>query len=160
MSSAKQARYYKNTALFVINHTKKDFYRGNDIAKALRKLEYKNTDNWNPILKASTSLDENVKGREDRQSELQFKADYGESPKGKMFYQENQYKAYGIIRERCKTATKENIEAHKYFEDGIYNDPVELMKGIKQHVLNYQELRYKMSVIYRMDSLHFRHKSE
>ena len=61
----------------MINHTKKDFDRGNDISKALQKLEYKNTDNWNPILKASKLSDEYVKGREDRQFELQFKSDYG-----------------------------------------------------------------------------------
>ena len=45
------------------------------------------------------------------------------------------------------TAMKENIEARKDLEDGIYNDPVKLLKLIKQHALNYQELRYKMSVI-------------
>ena len=69
--SAKQASDYENTELFVINHIKKDFNRG-----TIRKLEYKNMDNWYPILKASTFLDEYVKGREDRHFELQFKADY------------------------------------------------------------------------------------
>ena len=70
--------------MFVINHIKKDFDRGNNIAEALRKLEYENTDNWNPILKLSISLDEYVKVREDRQFELQFKADYGEAQKRKI----------------------------------------------------------------------------
>ena len=77
VGSAEQASDYKNIALFVINHIKKDFDRGNDITGDLRKLECENTDNWKPILKASTSLDEYVKVREDRQSELQFKAYYG-----------------------------------------------------------------------------------
>ena len=45
------------------------------------------------------------------------------------------------------TAMKAKIEARKYFEDCIYNYPVELPKAIKQHALTYQELRYKMSVI-------------
>ena len=92
-------------------------------------------------MKTSTSSDEYVKGREDRQSELQFKSNDGESQKLKMFYQENQYKAYGLIWETCATAMKTNIEARKDFEDGIYNNPVELLKAIKQHALNYQELR-------------------
>ena len=61
----------------MINKIEKNFDRGNDIAEAIQKLEYKNTDNWNPILKASTSSDEDVKGREYRQFKLQFKADYG-----------------------------------------------------------------------------------
>ena len=35
VGSAKQASDYKNIALFVINHIKKDFNRGNNISKAL-----------------------------------------------------------------------------------------------------------------------------
>ena len=68
----------------MINHIKKDFDTGNDIAKALQKFEYENTDNWNPILKASTSLDEDVKLTVDRKSELQLKEDYVEAQKLKM----------------------------------------------------------------------------
>ena len=147
VGSLKKASDYKNTELFVINHIKKDFDRGNNISEALQNLEYENTDNWNTILKASTSLDDDVKGKEDIQFELQFKADYGETQKRKIYYQENQYKAYELIWERCATATKTNIEARKDFEDGIYNDPVELLKAIKQHVLNYQESGYKLLVI-------------
>ena len=54
-----------------------------------------------------------------------------------MYYQENQYKAYRLIWERCAAAMKTNIEARKDFEDGIYNNPVEFLRAIKQHVLNY-----------------------
>ena len=64
-----------------------------------------------------------------------------------MFYQENQYKSYGLIREICATAKKAKIEAPKDFEDGIYNNPAELLQAIKQHALNYQESRYEMLVI-------------
>ena len=38
VGSAKKSSDYENTALFVINHIKKDFDRGNDIDEALRKL--------------------------------------------------------------------------------------------------------------------------
>ena len=64
-----------------------------------------------------------------------------------MYYQENQYKSYGSIWERCATAMKKTIEARKDFEDSIYNNPVEFLKMIKQHVLNYQYPRYEMLVI-------------
>ena len=40
VGSAKQASNYKNMALFMINHIKKDLNKGNDIAKALQKVEY------------------------------------------------------------------------------------------------------------------------
>ena len=70
VDSTKQASNYENTALFMINHTKKDLNRGKDITKALQKLEYKNTDNWNPILKVDKSSDDNAKGRGDRHFKL------------------------------------------------------------------------------------------
>ena len=47
-----------------------------------------------------------------------------------MYYQENQYKAYGLIWERFVTAMKTKIKEPKGFEDGIYNDPVEFLKAI------------------------------
>ena len=37
------------------------------------------------------------------------------------------------------TAIKANIEARKDFEDGIYKNPVKLLKEIKEHALNYQQ---------------------
>ena len=122
----------------MINNIKKDFDRVNDISEDLQKFEYKSTDNWNPILKASKFPDEDLKGGEDRQFELQFKVDYGESQKRKMFHQENKYKAYGLIWERCVTAMKARIEARKYFEDSIYNNPIKFLKAINHNELNYQ----------------------
>ena len=38
VGSSKQASNYEITAEFVVNHIKKDFDRGNDIAEALRTL--------------------------------------------------------------------------------------------------------------------------
>ena len=64
-----------------------------------------------------------------------------------MSYKENQYKAYGINREICATDMKANIEASKYFEYGIYNDPVYLLKAVKHYALSYQESIYVMTVI-------------
>ena len=104
-------------------------------------------DNWNPILKAITLSDNDAKEIQDKQFELQCKADYRESQKRNMYNQENQYKAYRLIWERFATAMKARIKACKYFEDDIYNDPVKLLRAIKQHTLNYQESRYEMSVI-------------
>ena len=133
--------------MFVINHIKNDFGRGNNISEALQNLEYKNSDNLNPILKASTLSDDDAKVIEDRQFKLQFKANYREAQKLKMWYQDNQYKAYGLIWEVCVKAKKAKIEANKDFEDGIYNNPVELLKALKQHSLNHQYSRYEMLVI-------------
>ena len=33
------------------------------------------------------------------------------------------------------------------YEDEIYNNPIKLLKAMKEHALNYQETRYEMSII-------------
>ena len=43
------------------------------------------------------------------------------------------------------------ITGRRDFEEKIFNDPINLLKAIKEHSLNYQESRYKMSII--LDSL-------
>jgi hypothetical protein len=39
------------------------------------------------------------------------------------------------------------IKARTNYESSIQNNPIELLKAIKQHALNYQEYRYEMSII-------------
>jgi hypothetical protein len=39
------------------------------------------------------------------------------------------------------------IESRNDFEDNIKNNPIELLKAVRQHSLNYQEHRYEMSII-------------
>jgi hypothetical protein len=47
---------------------------------------------------------------------------------------------------------KNKIEARADFETKIENDPIALLKAIKEHALNYQENWYFMSII--LDSMH------
>jgi hypothetical protein len=61
VGSSKQASDYEITAEFVVNHIKKTFDRGNDIAEALRTLVKANTSLWKPTLLMSTETDAPVK---------------------------------------------------------------------------------------------------
>jgi hypothetical protein len=49
---------------------------------------------------------------------------------------------------------KHKLESRVDF-DTLENDPIELLKAIKQHALNYQEHRYDMSIIYDAITLIF-----
>ena len=42
---------------------------------------------------------------------------------------------------------KAKIESRKDYEAEVYNDPIKLLKAIKQHALDYEENRYEMSII-------------
>jgi hypothetical protein len=54
VGSAKQASNYESAADFIINHIKKEYDRGRDIAESLRELKKPDTDTWMPKLKGST----------------------------------------------------------------------------------------------------------
>jgi hypothetical protein len=53
IGSSKQASDYEVTAEFVINHIKKTFDYGKDIAEALRTLKKPDPESWEPAIQAS-----------------------------------------------------------------------------------------------------------
>ena len=62
--------------------------------------------------------------------------------------QEHPHQAYAPLWERCaKATTKNKIEVRSSNYDRIKNNPILLLKAIKEHVLNYQANRYSMSVV-------------
>ena len=65
VGSSKQASDFETTSEFLINHIKKTFDRGNDIAEVLWTLEPQDVDLWKPTLRFSVSTDGTVAKQED-----------------------------------------------------------------------------------------------
>ena len=84
---------------------------------------------------------------ETKQYELIFKAKLDATDKRKEIYENNKTKAYLLICERCTRAMQSKIKQRIDFDMKIYNDPIKLIKTIKEHVLNYQETKYSMEII-------------
>jgi hypothetical protein len=66
-------------------------------------------------------------------------------------YENNQVKAYAVIWERCTRGMRQKIESRVEFPHKIENNPIELLKAIKEHTQNFQEHHYNMSIV--LDSL-------
>jgi len=98
---------------------------------------------WKPTLKASKE----VKDQENEQFKMEYKAELDEALKRKRMCNNNLFKAYTLIWERCAKAMQNKLLAQSDYEDEIYNNLIKLLKSIKEHALNYQETRYKMSII-------------
>ena len=137
VGSNEQASDFETTSEFMINHVKKTFDRGNDVAEALRLLRKPDTSVWKPSLSFSTQESIVLKTHEDRQYELEYKADLDEYMKRKRMYDNNLFKAYALIWERCAKEMQIKIVSRKDFEQQVYNDPIELLKAVKEHALNY-----------------------
>jgi uncharacterized protein with GYD domain len=147
VGSSKQVSDFETTSEFLVNYIKKTFDRGNDVAEALRILEPTDTDVWKPTLSFSTDSDATIKAHENRQYELEYKADLDEFMRRRRAYDDNLFKAYALIWERCNKAMQNKIMAISDFETTIYNNLIKLLNTVKKHALNYQETRYEMSII-------------
>ena len=147
LGSAKQATEYEEVTEYLINHIKKTYEFGNDIAMAINNQEPIITESWKPFLQKSTNDDPEMKEIENEQFKIEFKSDYDNYRKHQQTYYNNITKAYALFWDRCTKAMKNKIEARSDFKSKIVNNPFELIKAIKEHSLNFQEKRYNMSVI-------------
>jgi hypothetical protein len=139
LGTTKQASEYEAIKLFVINHIKKEFEYGSDTALALDKLREFEINKYKPVLQTSASENLSIKILEDRQYELEFKEEFSIFMKRKQSYENNKIKAYAIIWETCANGMQVKIESRNDFEDNIKNNPIELLKAVRQHSLSYQE---------------------
>ena len=94
-----------------------------------------------------TETDQADKDRENEEFKMEYKAELDEALKRKRMYNDNLFKAYALIWERCAKAMQNKLLAPSDYEDEIYNNPIKLLKAMKEHALNYQETRYEMSII-------------
>ena len=147
IGSSKQASDYEMTVEFVINYIKKTFTQGNDIAESLRTLQITDTTEWEPILQISEAVNVIDQERENRQNEIKYRSRLDVISRRSDIYQENLFKAYAVIWERCAKAMQDKLCSRPDYEQTIYNNPIELLKAIKLHALNYQETRYEMSIM-------------
>ena len=139
---------YDDTSQFIINYIKKTYVRGNDIAEALRMSVKPDTEKWQPELEFKESTEEVDNTRLNKQYEMKYKMDYDAYLKRKEQYDQNAIKAYAELWERCTTAMKAKIEARTTYESVIYNNPISLLKAIKEHSLCFEESRYEMATIF------------
>lgn len=146
LGSAKQASDYEATTEFLVNYVIKTFDYGDDIGQALKELEYPDPVHWRPIMQQSTNTDNVQKEFENKQFEIEFKAEFDIYMKRKQTLDSNKPKAYAFLWERCTKGMKNKIESRTDF-DTIQRNPIELLKAIKEHALNYQEQRYKHLIV-------------
>jgi hypothetical protein len=111
VGSSKQASDFETTSKFLINYVKKTFDRGNDVVEALRRLTPEDTELWKPTLQFSTATDDTTRKQEDRQHELEYKAKLDVFMRRKRSYDDNLFKAYALIWERCAKAMQNKIMA-------------------------------------------------
>jgi hypothetical protein len=132
LGSAKPAADFETTTEFLINHIKKMFNFGNDIGTALQTYEEFDINVHKPTLQASKSTDDDIKAAENKQFEIEFKAEFDRFMKRKQSLETNMSKAYAFLWEQCGKAMQNKIEARSNYDkkessgDMIKNNPINL----------------------------------
>ena len=147
LGSAKQASDYESITEFLINYIKKTFTYGMDIGTVLESLQELDLNEYKPSLSVSLNHDEIIRMAEDKQFEIEFKSEYDVFTKRKQALEMNLSKAYSFIWDQCAKSLQNKIEARSDYISIIKGNPINLLKAIKQQVLNYEESRYEMSII-------------
>jgi len=75
----------------------------------------------------------------------------------KCIYSNNKIKAYALLWERCAKIMQNKIHASIDYETKIYDNPIELLKAIQEHAMDYQETKYKMSTVHNNLNVQRRH---
>ncbi len=150
VGTAKHASDFDTNIRFILNHIKSTFEKhSSDIVKALEELKHPNTDEWKPDISeyVSTATNKDKKRQEEAMYNMMFKGELDAYNYRKRTYESNTSKAYGVLWARCSAQMQSQIESRDDFESKVKDDPVELIKAIKQHALNFKEHRYEMSIV-------------
>ena len=78
---------------------------------------------------------------------MEYKAKLDEAMRRKRMYGYNRLKVYDLLWEKCAKATQNKITSRLDYNSSVYNNPIVLLRAIKDHLLNYQGMRYEMAII-------------
>ena len=112
---------------YLINYVKKTFEYGNDIGAALKDLKEPGSGLWKPNAQVSAATDDRSKAAENRQHEIEFKADHDACRARVLAFENNKTKACALLWERRSKGMKNKVESRADFDSKIKNDPLELL---------------------------------
>ena len=143
----KQASEFPVIRRFLLNHIRKSYTEGEDIANALETGTPTDFDLFMPQLKQSTAKTAAERGRENKQFQILYEAEVDAFVKRKETYRSNTTNAYALLWGQCNKALQSKIQTRTDFASAIKNNPINLLKAIEEHSISYQENKYEMIII-------------
>lgn len=126
IGSNKQASDFETTRECMLNHIKRTCECGRDISETLRMQEKIETATWKPKLKVSAKTDPDEKKAEERQFELEHKAELDKAMRREDKCEANSHKACAELWDRCSKSMKAKTEARVDCEKDVCDNPVNL----------------------------------
>jgi hypothetical protein len=117
----------------------------------LRDLTPVDQDKWKVSMRFNKSDDSFTRNQENKQYGMEIRSGYEEHKMRVNIYCNILIKAFAMIWERCTKSIKQKIEARKDFHSKFEDNPIELLKTIKEHTQKFLEHHYCLSIV--LDSL-------
>ena len=153
---------------YIMNHIRQEYDQGNDIATAIEKGEEKTFSSLMPIMRSVIKPDElkeqaseiekesykirmgDYEARK-RSYELVHKEEVTQFVRRKQTYEQNKVKAYSLLLQQCSEKLTSEIKAREDYDvessERIKDDPVKLLKVIKEEVHNFRETKHDMVIV-------------
>ena len=136
------------TSQFIANHEKKTYIRGNGMSEAFRTNVKPHVSKWKPTLEFEESTETVVNTRLNKPHEFKCEMECDAHLKIKDAREKNLHKAYAESWERCTTATKGKLEDSTTFESDVCDNPIMLVKAIKENSFSFEESRHEIATIF------------
>ena len=151
VGSAKQASDYVTVTNYLVNYIRREYTKGDDIAKSLEELVETDFAADEPAMLVSketgTGAAEIAKrDRENRQFEKRYEVDYAAHQKRVEQYQDNKATAAALLWNRCANTMRAKLQSRTDFEQ-IKGVPIKLLAAIRQHALSYESTKYSMKTV-------------
>jgi hypothetical protein len=138
--------YNKNTE-FHIHHLFSTLSYPFELITALRTLREFDIDSLKPVCACSDNQDPKIQERENFVFKCKYEAKFGIYLDEKIAYESNWATAYGYLWIQCTFGMQDKIEALNHFHTKIENNPVELLKAIKEITLGCHSNRLDVAVL-------------
>jgi hypothetical protein len=64
---------------------------------------------------------------------MEYKAELDKAMRRKRTYEDNTFKAYALLWERCAKAMQNKLESRTDYDSLVHKDPIALLRAIKEH---------------------------
>ena len=139
----KQSERFNKTTEKILNYIFTNFDHGKYVKESLEKYEVYDMEQWRP----EEIEDGTVLGEVEKMIIQQEVRDY---VLRRNKFEDNMYKAFGLILGQCTTRLKNKLEARKDWKVlKDKGDPIQLLTAIKEITQNFQDSKYPIATVHQ-----------
>jgi len=147
LGSARQALGCEATTEHLADCIGGDSESGDNVGSSLEKLGELDVSAHKPVLLTSAETDAAARDAQDRQCEIESKAESDKHMKREQTHEDDTSKSCASLRGQCAKSVQDKTQARGDSESGVGGSPIALLGAARQRALDCQGHRHGVSVI-------------